>query len=262
MNMIAIYKIVNKFDGKLYIGSSVDVERRFKTHKDELNSGKHNNKHLQNAWNKYGAENFDFLIIEELFTADDLRDKETYYIQKYNCTNHDIGYNMLNNSNIGLGVSVSEEVKRKISEACKGCKNGNYGKRRTEEQKKYMRDKRWGKDYVCRPKKGYTKKSPDELAISRKRMSELATGRKHSDETKEKLRQLRLGKKASPELRAKFSDMRKGEKNSNSKLTKQQVLEIYEKMNNGVNYKEVCKEYGVNQGIVYKIKRKEHWVFK
>ena len=32
-------------------------------------------------------------------------------------------------------------------------------------------------------------------------------------------------------------------------------------MNNGVNYKDVMREYGVGQCLVYKIKRKEHWVF-
>ena len=47
----------------------------------------------------------------------------------------------------------------------------------------------------------------------------------------------------------------------NSKLTEKEVLEIYDKMNNGVNYKDVMREYGVGQCLVYKIKRKEHWVF-
>ena len=39
------------------------------------------------------------------------------------------------------------------------------------------------------------------------------------------------------------------------------IFEIYEKMNSGVNYKEVCKEYGIGQCWAYKIKRKEHWAF-
>lgn len=48
------------------------------------------------------------------------------------------------------------------------------------------------------------------------------------------------------------SESRKGSKNSNSRLTKEQVLEIHRKMNSGVNYKEVCAEYGIGQCWAYK----------
>ena len=86
-------------------------------------------------------------------------------------------------------------------------------------------------------------------------------GRIVSQETREKIRQNRLGKKASLELRQTYSEQRRGSKNSNSKLSKEQVLEIYEKMNSGMNYKDVCAEYGIGQCWAYKIKRKELWVF-
>ena len=82
-----------------------------------------------------------------------------------------------------------------------------------------------------------------------------------SDETKEKLRQYRKGKKASDVVRKKMSENRKGSNNSNSKLTREQVLEIYEKMSNGVPCSVICSEYNIGQTQAYKIKRKEHWVF-
>lgn len=259
--MQGVYKIVNRKDGKFYIGSSVNIEKRLNSHRKALIEGNHNNKYLQNAWNKYGIDSFDFIVIEEVKDIYELRNRETYYLQTTNCTDHNIGYNLLNNANIGLGVIASKEVRKKISDACSGSKNGNYGRKHTEEELIRIRNNRWGVDYKCKPKKCMSRKTPEELALSRQRMSELMKGRIVSQETREKLRLSRLGKKASSELRQKYSDQRKGNKNGNSKLSKEQVLEIYEKMNSGINYKDVCAEYNIGQCLVYKIKRKEHWVF-
>jgi len=50
--------------GHRYIGSSVDIQRRFRTHRAGLRTGKHSNKALQSAWNKYGAD-LAFVIAEE-----------------------------------------------------------------------------------------------------------------------------------------------------------------------------------------------------
>lgn len=260
--MHGVYKILNHKNGKFYIGSSINIEKRFNSHRKELIAGTHNNKHLQNAWNKYGENSFEFLVVEEVADIKELRNRETYYLQITNCTNPDIGYNLLNNANIGLGVHASAEVRQKISDACSGSKNGNYGRKHTEEELIRMRDNRWGREHECKPRSAYyRRKTPEELALSRKRMSERMKNRVVSDNTREKIRQSRLGKKASPELRKKFSESRRGDKNSNSRLTKEQVLEIHEKMNSGISYKEVCAEYGIGQCWAYKIKKKEHWVF-
>ena len=61
-----IYKITNLKNGKFYIGSSKDIERRWWEHTNELDKNIHINKKLQNAWNFYGKDNFKFEIIEEL----------------------------------------------------------------------------------------------------------------------------------------------------------------------------------------------------
>lgn len=45
-----VYKIENLLDGKVYVGKSKDIGRRWYEHKYELNKGKHINKHLQNSW--------------------------------------------------------------------------------------------------------------------------------------------------------------------------------------------------------------------
>ncbi len=67
MNKVGIYKIQNRTNGKYYVGSSRRLERRmFYEHRWMLRRGEHFNPHLQNAWDKYGESNFDFLVVEVL----------------------------------------------------------------------------------------------------------------------------------------------------------------------------------------------------
>jgi len=59
-----VYCIENLITHKRYIGSSTKLYTRFKHHKYCLDAGRHANPHLQNAWNEYGDERFEFKIIE------------------------------------------------------------------------------------------------------------------------------------------------------------------------------------------------------
>jgi group I intron endonuclease len=58
-----VYKIVNKITGNIYVGSAKLFYYRRNSHYSNLRLNKHANKHLQNAWNKYGEESFEFEII-------------------------------------------------------------------------------------------------------------------------------------------------------------------------------------------------------
>jgi len=63
--MIGIYKITNIINNKCYYGSSKNVEKRWRDHKNQLNRNSHINSKLQRAWNKYGENSFIFEIVEE-----------------------------------------------------------------------------------------------------------------------------------------------------------------------------------------------------
>jgi group I intron endonuclease len=112
-----IYKITNCVNGKVYIGKSIDIlNRRWVYHKSLLNKGTHINKHLQNSWNKYGENNFDFSIILEC-TPDELDEYEIYYIDLYKSYLPEYGYNKTLG---GDGAIPTEETRKKMSIAHKG----------------------------------------------------------------------------------------------------------------------------------------------
>ena len=63
--MIGIYRIKNLKNKKCYYGSSKNIEKRWRTHSNNLKNGKHHNIHLQRSWDKYGEDNFVFELVEE-----------------------------------------------------------------------------------------------------------------------------------------------------------------------------------------------------
>lgn len=86
--IIGIYKILNKNNGKSYIGSSINCLQRISKHKSLLKHNKHLNNYLQNSYNKNGIDNFEFSIIE-ICNENDLEIREQYYIDllgNYNIT--------------------------------------------------------------------------------------------------------------------------------------------------------------------------------
>lgn len=93
--MIGIYKITNQVNGKVYIGQSVNIEKRWKEHRSRaFNSADADyNKYLYRAIRKYGIENFSFEVIEQCNQIQ-LNEKEKEYIAKYNSTNRNYGYNI------------------------------------------------------------------------------------------------------------------------------------------------------------------------
>ena len=109
-----IYAIINKSNGKIYVGQSIDAIDRINHHKADLKRGNHHNIHLQRAWDQYGEESFVFSILEKC-SIEELDSKEIWWINYFNSTHRDFGYNIEDGGN--LFKTVSEETKRRISEA-------------------------------------------------------------------------------------------------------------------------------------------------
>ena len=80
-----IYKITNKITHQNYIGQTIDIQRRKRTHRNRLNNNTHDNPKLQASWNKYGQDNFEFESWEfQINTLQELDQLECEYIDKYN----------------------------------------------------------------------------------------------------------------------------------------------------------------------------------
>ena len=111
-----IYKVTNKINGKVYIGQSVDIGRRWHTHmtaKDDI--------YFHKAIQKYGVENFEWEVIEQCKKSE-LDEREIYWIEYYDSFNK--GYNRTKggdgnsgegNPNWKGGVSSDEDYYRQYS---------------------------------------------------------------------------------------------------------------------------------------------------
>lgn len=115
-----IYQILNNINGKSYVGSAIDLERRLKNHHTALINNKSRHSFLQNAWNKYGKEAFQFNILEYVQNPEWLIEIEQYWIDFLETANREYGYNICTIAGSCLGIKLSEETKKKMSEACKG----------------------------------------------------------------------------------------------------------------------------------------------
>lgn len=139
---IGIYAIRNKINQKMYIGKSIDIEHRFWSHKNLLSKTERNkkqtNRFLWNAVQKYGLENFEFLILEAIKYKDEsyLAELELFYMDFYNSTERDFGYNLRRDSSTKM--IVHDETRQLQSENFSGEKNPNYGNRWTDEMKSRM----------------------------------------------------------------------------------------------------------------------------
>ncbi len=125
MEICYIYSIRNISNNKRYIGSSIQVLRRQRSHFQELRDNKHPNEKLQRAYNKYKKENFIFEILEEFNISSNKErfEKEQYWMDKYK--SFKIGYNCTSNAawNGKLAIIEGERfenMKRKISQSLKG----------------------------------------------------------------------------------------------------------------------------------------------
>lgn len=92
-NIVGIYEIRNLSTGKVYIGQSKNIEKRWSDHKYQLRNQRHHNDFLQRAWNKYGENDFVFNILE-LVSEKHLPKTEEKYVIKLNSSNNSFGYNL------------------------------------------------------------------------------------------------------------------------------------------------------------------------
>ena len=153
-----VYKITNRVTDKFYVGSTCNFKRRMSEHFGKLRRNTHHSKEMQEDYNTYGRDSFYVEVLEEGENTV-LRDREQYYIDKFNPVEN--GYNqstsayannvphpmygennpfygkhhteetkakLRNNGKMHIGTKHSEETKKKMSKKAKRGNNANATK--------------------------------------------------------------------------------------------------------------------------------------
>lgn len=145
LNTSGVYKITCTITGEFYIGSSINMNSRYRHHKHDLNYNIHGNVNLQRLWNTYRERYFKFEVIEYC-NKDILRDREQYYID-LNRNNKLLCNISLDAKSIMGGRKHTKESKYKISENKKGNNHPMYGKHLSKEHKEKIRKSSIGKPH-------------------------------------------------------------------------------------------------------------------
>jgi len=145
-----IYQITNKITNDVYVGkTSQNFKKRINAHKSIAKRGK--GSFLHKAIRKYGIENFSFQVLEENIVDEiTLNKREIFYIKsiqpRYNLTLGGDGMSGYKQTKEHIekrvssykGKPLSEETKRKLSLAKKGCVSNRKGVKLSQETRQRM----------------------------------------------------------------------------------------------------------------------------
>ena len=115
------YRWLNKVNGKCYVGGAYkNFQNRKQGHLNALRQNKHGNRLLQNAWNKYGEENFEWQILERCESVfETIIVCEQKWLDFYQAANKEHSYNLSPTAGSPLGYKHTSESLAKISESSK-----------------------------------------------------------------------------------------------------------------------------------------------
>ena len=223
-----IYKATLKFDGRVYIGQTIKhLGRRIAEHKHSSKNPKYN--HFRGAIKKYGFENFEWEIIKECPSKEQLDSQEILFIELFDSTNPEKGFNLKSGGSYG---KHTEETKKIISEGKIAEKNAMFGKnpwnkgiKLTDEHKNKIK----------------TKFKKGQIPWNKGKKGTYSTGERN-EETKRKI-----------------SNGKKGEKNPQSKLNWEKVEEIRRLAKEGMMIKDIALIFKLARGHVSNIVNNKVW---
>jgi group I intron endonuclease len=238
-----VYLFINTVNGKVYVGSAVNLKRRMIHHRCDLNKGRHTNEHLLRAWRAYGADAFRFEVLEYCEPEERL-EREQWWILLLDSLNGEKGYNKITARPGGgmKGRRHTEATKAKLAAAARAQEERtgqlarlaamNRGRKWSEEQKSKLKGRTSGW-------KGRTPslEARAKMSAAKQGKSSWNKGVACRPETKEKLVAANLGKTASVEARAKMSSAQmgrpgwnKGKKCPHSEETKAKISATHKAM--------------------------------
>jgi group I intron endonuclease len=256
-----VYKIHCNGNGKDYIGITNDFNRRFAVHwNDAFNCNKQTV--LCRTMRKYGKNDFVISKIDNAHTWESACELEKKYIKNFN-TKVPNGMNMTDGGDGVFGLKHSDKTKEQMrkSHLGKGIGEDNpmYGKPGSMLGKKWSDESRKKLSESCKGRVPWNKGKKG----LQKAWNKGKTGI-FSEEALKKMSATHKGKKWSKEARKKMSETRKGrfvgEKHSQSKLIKDDVIEIRRLYGNKIlTQKQIAERYGLTQGNVSYIVYGKSW---
>ena len=213
MKKAYVYIVTNTFNGKQYVGETVNPDTRWGAHVYGANNSSQTK--FARAIRKYRSDAFKFELVAGFLTQDDAYDFETQLIRELDTVKN--GYNSNEGGEGGIcpsdevrkkigdanrGRVPTDETRKKISEACKrrssqlaeAARERFKGKTLTEEHRQKLSEAGKGKhndvmySEETRYRMGATNRGKELSEDHRRKIGEAGKGRKHSEETKEKMR--------------------------------------------------------------------------
>lgn len=187
MARAGIYQIRNIRNGKIYVGGTLDLLGRWRSHKTTLRYGRNPARRLQSDFWRYGFDGFVFEVLEEVSDPLDIVDAEQRHIDRLRPFDRDIGYNTHPRADGPSGVERDAKHRKKIASAL-------IGKEFTPERRK-----------------------------------NISEGRKNSEKAQAALSVVNRAKRS---------------------LSKDDVLGIVARRNDGLSCQSVANEFGVSRRVV------------
>lgn len=201
--MYYIYVIENMPNGKSYVGQTMDPDFRWKKHrKASLDCP-----YLHRAIRKYGRKSFDFSLIQSCMTLAEANIREAYWIKTLD-TLSPKGYNLKAGGLGGGPDSPETREKKRLSKL--GENNSFYGRTHSEESKRQISESKTGKKLYL-----------TEKDLVRRKNQKTFLGKVHSQESREKMSRAHMGKQMGRE------NPMSGRKHSNE--TQQKMREAWAK---------------------------------
>jgi len=253
------------------------LKSRKKGHFANLQTNKHENQHLQNAYNKYGKDAFIFIPILYCESFELLR-YEQIFVNKYKTSN--LLYNIcIKCVNTRLGVTVSKKTRQKISISLRGRKASkktrqkmsisSMGHKVSKETREKIRKSLMGHEVSkkTRDKISETNKNPSEK--TRKKMSKSQMGKTHIDKTKRKMSKTRKGILLGPQSKSHRKNISKSKmgvpqkpcsedhkkKISLANATKKEIiLKIRKMLKKNIPVRIIVEKLGISRSTVYRTK--------
>jgi group I intron endonuclease len=254
-----VYYIKNLINNKIYVGSSVNLIHRWFCHKQDLKQNKHANAFLQNAWNKYKEEDFEFGILEECAEGL-LIEREQYWMDFYKSYDRNKGYNLRPKAASMIGFHHSEESKKKMSELKIGCIPWNKDKKglyKCSEETKRKIGKKGESNSFSKLKLEEVKSMREEYNNTVVTLQQIAEKYNIALTTTSAIINNKSWKDPNYALQ---SNICKSERRSQAKLTLQIAEEIRREYKTGeISQEDLAKKYGVARACIQAVLNYRTW---